>query len=104
MDPQDVSELNPKTRIDNTLPVLQPGERVLFTIKRHPIGIIRVYVFCLLVTLLVGALAFVLAPSGDGDQKPEIGTLVLVVVGGYLDYLRTYRHQDLLGQYLDIDD
>jgi len=81
MNPQDVSELNPKARIDNTLPVLQPGEHVLFTVKRHPIGILRVYALCLLVTLLVGVLALTAAPDDSGEQTAAIGTLAMVITG-----------------------
>ena len=85
MEPEvDVAKLDPKKRVANTLTVMQPGERKIVTITRHPFGILRVYVFCALVTILTAALAFGLTPGALNDNSEQqdvlVGTLVLILV------------------------
>lgn len=76
--------MDPKTRVSNTLTVLQPGEREICTITRHPIGIIGVYSVCGFVTVLTAVLAFGLAPTvfgGSNSQQIALaGVLVSLIV------------------------
>jgi uncharacterized membrane protein YdbT with pleckstrin-like domain len=84
MDPhEDISKMDPKTRVPNTLTVLQPGEHEICTIKRHPIGILGIYGLCGLVVIVTAVLAFGLAPgmfSSAGNQVMLVGALVFVVI------------------------
>ena len=84
MEPSDVSELNPKTHMPDTLTVLQPGERVICTVRRHPIGILTVYAMCSLFIFITAILAFAVAPglfSGAGErQLLAAGILAIVIV------------------------
>ncbi|HYH36465.1 MAG TPA: hypothetical protein VD706_03130 [Candidatus Saccharimonadales bacterium] len=84
MKPQDIRALDPKTRVPNTLPVMQPGEREICTIKRHPIGIFAVYGLCGLVMIVTAVLTFALAPSvfnGNNEQQLVVaGTLVFIII------------------------
>lgn len=84
MDPyQDVSKLDPKTRVPNTLTVLQPGERVICTIKRHPIGILGVYGVCGFITILTVVLSFSLAPgifSNNSDSQVLLVSMLVSVI------------------------
>jgi hypothetical protein len=83
MDPyQDISKLDPKTRVPNTLTVLQPGERVICTIKRHPIGILGVYGVCGLIAILTVVLSFALAPGifSDSNTNQILVASILVSV------------------------
>jgi hypothetical protein len=80
---QDISTSDPKTRIPDTLPVLQSGEREICTIKRHPIGILGVYATCGLVAIVSAVLAFGLAPgifNEDNRQVVLVGALIFVMV------------------------
>jgi len=84
MEPQDVSQLDPKTRVSDTLTVLQPGEHEICTIKRHPFGILAIYGLCLFVMAATAALTFVLAPSiftsSSDEQLLIAGILIFVIV------------------------
>lgn len=71
------------TRVPNTLPVRQPGERTFTIVKRHPIGMFGIYAMCGLVLLVTAALAFIVAPSMasyNGKQVMLAGALVFTVV------------------------
>lgn len=74
MQPQDLSASDPKTRVPNSLTVLQPGERVLIVIKRHPIGILAVYGLLGLITVVTAILAFGVAPGvlNDGNEQQTV--------------------------------
>jgi hypothetical protein len=83
MDPyQDISKLDPETRVPNTLTVLQPGERVLCTIKRHPIGIFGIYGVCGFIVTLAVVLSFALAPGifSDSNSSQIMVASILVSV------------------------
>ena len=84
MNPQDAQPLDPKTRVANTLSVTQPGERTIFTVKRHPIGIFSTYVMCGLFLIAIAVLAFVVAPrvfaSSGTAQVVLTGALLFVIV------------------------
>lgn len=76
--------MDPKTRVPNTLTVLQPGESEICTIRRHPIGLLGVYGLCALIIVVTAVLAFGLAPGifSDNSSRQVIlsGMLVLVIV------------------------
>lgn len=77
--------LNPATKVGNQLTVMQPGEVVIAEIKRHPIGIIGIYVSIALVLLLVIGLIFMLTPSlvSDSNVKNQItqgGSIVFLIL------------------------
>jgi len=68
--------------------VLQPGERIVAQIKRHPIGIVGNYVSGGIVIVLAAAAALFLVPhlaqnSANGSQIQEaaFGLLLLLAVG-----------------------
>jgi hypothetical protein len=82
--PEPLESLDPKTHVANTLPVDEPGERTIFTVKRHPIGILGVYVTCGLILIITAVLAFIVAPtifsSGNTSQSVLAGALVFIIV------------------------
>jgi uncharacterized membrane protein YdbT with pleckstrin-like domain len=63
---------------------MQPGERMICEIKRHPIGLFIIYAACLIAVGASAVLAFGLAPSidssGDGSSVGTLGLIVLAVV------------------------
>lgn len=63
---------------------MQPGERLLFIIKRHPIGIIGIYVATALLLITIAVLAFGIVPAtlGSGssaDAAQQIGGATFVI-------------------------
>lgn len=61
MQPQQPAEgIQPTMK--NPLSVLQPGEKTLFELKRHSIGIVGMYIMTAVVLLIVGVIALVVAP------------------------------------------
>lgn len=83
MNPENNTASSAKERIANSLPVMQPGERTVCTIKRHPIGIFGVYAMCGLVVIVTAVLAFLIVPGFSDDnveQTALIGALIFVVV------------------------
>lgn len=65
------------------LPAARPEEQVICKIKRHPIGIIGMYVAVGFLLLVLTAVAFLVAPavfsSYDSGQVMTIGAIVFVV-------------------------
>ena len=55
--------MNPQQNIQNPLGVPEPGEETLAEIKRHPIGIIGVYVTAGVLLLVLALALFVFAPK-----------------------------------------
>ena len=74
----------PNHHVDNSLSVLQPGETTICDIKRHPIGIVTIYVMSGFLLLLVAVLVFGVAPhlSSDSSGGPvmQIGTIILLLL------------------------
>ena len=75
---------DPHTKVGNALTVTQPGERTVCEIKRHPIGIMGVYIGVGLLLVIVAVLAFVVAPhfhdaNGSGSTATKIGALIFLV-------------------------
>jgi uncharacterized membrane protein YdbT with pleckstrin-like domain len=78
----DNPNFDPKRRVGNELTTMQPGEKVIAVIKRHPIGIIGIYVAIAFVLTLVALLAFGLIPSmstGGSNQATGMGALVFLI-------------------------
>jgi len=86
MYPQDDSNQadNPDQHpIHNPLSVMQPGERIICEIKRHPVGMLGVYVVTGVLLVLLAVLALVVAPSVlssvSRSQVVAIGGLIFIV-------------------------
>jgi len=85
-------------KVDNPLEVMQPGEQVICVIRRHPIGMIGIYVATGLVLAAVLSAA-ILAPYYltmlTGDQKVGIwfaaGLLILLTL--LFTYISVYVYQ-----------
>jgi lysylphosphatidylglycerol synthetase-like protein (DUF2156 family) len=71
---------DPKQRVDNTLSVTQPGERTICEVKRHPIGILGVYVMSGILLVAVAALGFGLAPQASDSASTQITQITAVVI------------------------
>jgi hypothetical protein len=92
MYPEDPNQqsYDPRTRVSNELSVMQPGERVICDIKRHPIGIIGIYVAIVFMLFIAAVLAFILVPGTFGDtgsdqaQRYAAGLFAIVAVAGLL--------------------
>ncbi|HSW37732.1 MAG TPA: hypothetical protein VLG37_05205 [Candidatus Saccharimonadales bacterium] len=71
-------------QVHNPLSVMQPGEKVICEIKRHPIGIIGMYITAGLILTTIAVLAMVVAPnvltSFEQSQVMALGGLVFLVV------------------------
>lgn len=97
MDPQPTNPASPpqnyKTGFErpaekgvHPMVVLQPGEVIVATIKRHPFGIISLYFAALLGIAVTAALAFVLLPgvldqfSSNGEALALSGMAVIVAL------------------------
>lgn len=92
MDPQEAQPApeetgyDPHAKVGNSLTVSQPGERTICEIKRHPIGILGVYVSTGLLLIVVAVLAFLVAPhfitnsNGSSTTTTQIGALVFMIV------------------------
>jgi len=81
MEPQQ-NQPDPRTRVSNSLAVTQTGEQVLFTIRRHPIGILGMYVAGGMLLIASAVVCFV-APmhlSGDVTQFKHYGALAFLLV------------------------
>lgn len=71
MDPQQTPEHQlqpeqkpvPQGQIHNPLAVMQPGEQIICEIKRHPIGMLGVYIAAGFIIIVLAILAFVVAPN-----------------------------------------
>lgn len=91
-DPQTPAEAYvPSQRVGNDLSVMQPGERVICNIKRHPIGIIAIYVaigFMLAVSsaAVFGGLPSLASSSASKDSITAIGAAAffMLTLGGFI--------------------
>jgi hypothetical protein len=85
MPPPGTPEYDPRSRVDNALSVTQPGEVTICEVKRHPIGILGIYVAIGVLLLVVAVLAFVLAPtvitdSSQSHQAMQWGVVALFIL------------------------
>ncbi len=85
MPPQDPITPPPAPKpptMHNPLAVMQPGEQTLFELKRHPIGILMMYVMTGLLLLALAVIFLVVAPGltvSGGSQIKTLGTAVLLL-------------------------
>jgi hypothetical protein len=81
--PSPPTPTSPPQRVDNPLTVMQPGEQVICEIKRHPIGILGMYIAAGALIVVVVILAFIVAPniitSASRSQVMGIGGLAVVI-------------------------
>lgn len=88
----------PPIKDDNPLSVMQPGERMICEIRRHPIGLIGVYAMAALV-LIVALCAAILAPmyaSFLTDQEKlgvVLGAGLVMVITALITYVGVYVYQ-----------
>jgi hypothetical protein len=78
---------NPHPSNLHPMVILQPGERVVAIIKRHPFGIVSMYVACIIGILVAAGLAFYLLPRlldqyGTGDANIMVYSGLAIVVAG----------------------
>ena len=85
MNPQD--SLGKATEVHNPLAVMQPGEQVVCEIKRHPAGILGVYVVSGFLLLVLVVLAFIIAPAVFGGNRGAVmavGTAFFLIFGAII--------------------
>jgi hypothetical protein len=90
MNPQDQQynqQYDPKQKVGNELSVMQPGERHICDIKRHPIGILSVYFIIGFVLVVIAVLGFGVFPSlfsssgsVSSSQVTEVGAIIFLIV------------------------
>lgn len=59
----------PKHHMNNPLSVMQEGEQTICEIKRHPIGLLGVYVMSGALLIVLAVLAFVVVPHGASSDN-----------------------------------
>lgn len=82
------------TPVKNPLESMQPGERVLCEIKRHPIGILGIYFSFIAAVVLVAVVGYGFAPqiytSTDSSRingYVTLAVLIIAVLGGVFAYI-----------------
>lgn len=73
------------TKVGNELGARRPGEKVIFEVQRHPIGIIGIYATITVMTLVIAILGLVVFPSslessGNKTIATEIGAVVFFIM------------------------
>lgn len=88
MNPSDPLSPNPAPpEIHNPLSVMEPGEQVICEIKRHPIGILGVYIISGALLLALAILALIVAPNVFADNRSQVmalGGIAFLIIGGLL--------------------
>lgn len=79
MNPENPYKAATEPVMKNALATMQPGESVIFEIKRHPIGILFTYALASFVLLAIGVIMFVVLPSLLPDNKSTINSIGLVL-------------------------
>lgn len=92
--PPSSPEYDPNQRVDPSLTVTQPGEVTLFSIKRHPVGIILVYAAAAAALLVLGILSFAVGPAllgaDNGNQTVSaVLFLFLTLIGMIYTFVAT---------------
>ncbi|MEO8104848.1 MAG: PH domain-containing protein [Candidatus Saccharibacteria bacterium] len=67
------------TQVNNPLNVMQKGERNIFEVKRHPFGMIGMYVAAVIMLVVLAAIAFFVLPSVAGDNSTSATSIGAVV-------------------------
>ncbi len=71
------------TEVTNSLTTMQPGERVIFDIKRHPIGLIFSYAISGSMIIATAIIVFIIAPglfSNSKDAVTAAGTVIFLII------------------------
>ncbi len=88
MNPQDIGQAalngqNTQPEVKNPLSVMQPGEQVICEIKRHPIGMLGIYIGAGFLLIVLAIIVFVVAPgvltSVEKGKVMAIGGLLLLL-------------------------
>lgn len=83
--PQQSYQNNHKQRVSRELTVTQEGEETICNIKRHPIGIIGIYVGLSIVLTILAVLFFAIGPGlvqgSGGDSIKQIGAVFMLFLG-----------------------
>ncbi|MDB5170697.1 MAG: hypothetical protein JWO35_391 [Candidatus Saccharibacteria bacterium] len=66
-------------KVSNTLSTMQPGERVIFEIKRHPIGLIFSYAISGAMIIATAVLAFIVAPGVAPNSREAVTAIATVI-------------------------
>jgi hypothetical protein len=80
MEPQEQPS-ETQQQVSPELTVMQAGERVIAHIKRHPIGIIMIYIVMGLILIASALLVFVFLPSFTGDTASADAIKQIGVIG-----------------------
>jgi hypothetical protein len=75
MNPQYNNQPIPPQTPYNPLAAMQPGEQVICEIKRHPFGILTIYLAEGLMLIVLAVIAFIVAPhvlGGDGGDQVKV--------------------------------
>lgn len=96
MNPQDPTsfEHDPKAHVDNTLSVMQPGERIVCDIRRHPVGVISTYVTTGVLLIVIAIIVFGVVPAVTNDNTTAtaigaVALLFLLIIFGIYGYIFT---------------
>ena len=69
----------PRERISPDLTVMQPGEKTISVIKRHPIGIILIYIMSIIVLVIVALFVFWFLPNLTSNSSINtLGKIALI--------------------------
>jgi hypothetical protein len=91
MNPQNQDQQPPQSQqVSNPIAAMQPGERIIAEIKRHPVGLFGVFLMAgfLLIVLALGT--FVLLPSVTSNGTTPAIAAVLFILIAVLILLFTY--------------
>jgi uncharacterized membrane protein YdbT with pleckstrin-like domain len=89
MNPQDPAHYNPQydptQKVGNELTVSRPGEKFICEVKRHPIGIVGIYIAISLILITIAIIAFGVVPSltnesGNSGLAAQIGAIVFLFI------------------------
>lgn len=83
MNPQDPYKAATEPTMKHALTTMQPGEQIIFEIKRHPIGMIGVYLITGFLLVAVAVFALVVGPGMSTDNKSQtmgVGAAIFLVV------------------------
>lgn len=74
---------NPSQHVGNELTAMQPGERKICEIRRHPFGIISIYAMIVFILTVIAVLAFAIGPalaasSGNKSQATAFGAVAFI--------------------------
>ena len=71
----------PHERVSPDLTVMQPGEQTISVIKRHPIGILLIYLMSIIVLVIIALFVFWFLPSlSSSSTVNTFGKVALIIV------------------------